>query len=428
MSGEVQSTNLRSELCVVGLGYIGLPTATFFAQKLERVTGYDVDSAKIETIAMGNSPFAEPNFAPILAHAICTKRLNVSTEMFPAKSYIIAVPTPLDANKKADVTAIESAILDIAPMLQGDELVVIESTSPPRTTSRMRELLRQLRPELKIDEGAEREVSVIYCPERVIPGAMVAEFVANDRIVGGDTSAGRSRGRELYGRLVEGEILVTDSMTAEMVKLTENSFRDLNIAFANQLSTIADGLDINVWELIELANRHPRVNILRPGPGVGGHCIAVDPWFISQEFPESSSLIREARMVNDSKPSWVATKVLDCYARGPYRGIYVYGLTFKPNVDDLRGAPAIQIVQALAEQLPETPITVVEPFVTGLPYELECLNNVTLSSAVTEGSKGSLQIFLVAHGEFYDLARGLSESANVLDFVGIFREIGTDVA
>ncbi|MDV2431447.1 nucleotide sugar dehydrogenase [Corynebacterium tuberculostearicum] len=424
MSGEVQTANYRAELCVVGLGYIGLPTATLFSQKFQQVLGYDIDSEKVETINRGSSPFSETNFEPILADAIRTKSLMASTSLSPADCYIIAVPTPLGEDKKADVSAIESAIRNIATMLRGDELVVIESTSPPKTTQRMRDLLRHLRPELKIDVGADREVSVIYCPERVIPGAMVAEFVANDRIVGGDTSNGRSRGKALYEKLVKGEIFLTDSMTAEMVKLTENTFRDLNIAFANQLSTIADGLDIDVWKLIELANRHPRVNILRPSPGVGGHCIAVDPWFIARDFPESSSLIREARAVNDSKPTWVARKILECYSRRECQEIYIYGLTFKPNVDDLRGSPAVEIVQNIAKRVPEASITVVDPYVKNLPLELGNLENVVLRSEVTEPPDDSLSIFLVAHDDFRVLARSLSGSANVLDFVGIFANLG----
>jgi len=288
-----------SSVVVVGLGYIGLPTAAILASNDVKVVGVDVNPRTVDAVNRGDVPFVEPDLATYVAGAVKQGTLRASGAPEPADAFIVAVPTPFKDDHKPDLSYIESAVRALAPLLYGGELVVLESTSPPGATEQMARWIIEERPDLSLDGADGRpQIHVAHCPERVLPGRVMIELVTNDRIVGGLTPEAAERARELYGIFCQGEILLTDAVTAEMAKLVENSYRDVNIAFANELSLISDKLGIDVWELIRLANHHPRVNILQPGPGVGGHCIAVDPWFIVDADPEQARLIRTAREVN----------------------------------------------------------------------------------------------------------------------------------
>ena len=297
-------------VAVVGLGYIGLPTAAILATNGLDVIGVDVNPRTVDAVNNGDVPFVEPDLGVHVAGAVSQGRLRAQLETPAADAYIVAVPTPFQADKSADMSYIAAAARAIAPQLRGGELVILESTSPPGSTRRLAELILGLRPDLSLDGADGKPVLLVaHCPERVLPGRIMIELVTNDRVVGGLTTEAAEAAAALYGVFCQGEIHLTDAATAEMSKLVENAYRDVNIAFANELSVISDNLDIDVWELIRLANHHPRVNILQPGPGVGGHCIAVDPWFIVAADPENSSLIRTAREVNDSKPGYVVDQV-----------------------------------------------------------------------------------------------------------------------
>ena len=358
------SLNTIETVAVIGLGYIGLPTAAILAGNGIHVIGVDVNPGTVESVNRGEVPFVEPDLASYVAGAVSQHKLSASTETPTAQAYIVAVPTPFNADHTADVTYIKAAARGIAPQLVGGELVILESTSPPGTTQLLGDYLVSLRPDLSLD-GADGKPSihVAHCPERVLPGRIMIELVTNDRIVGGLTPEAAQLAKALYAVFCQGEILVTDAATAEMAKLVENSYRDVNIAFANELSVISDKLGINVWELIKLANHHPRVNILQPGPGVGGHCIAVDPWFIVAAAPEEARLIRQARETNDSKPDWVVKKVQEAVGETVSPKIAVLGLAFKANIDDLRESPAVAIVEMLSAKLDGAELLVVEPHV-----------------------------------------------------------------
>ena len=360
-------------VAVIGLGYIGLPTAAILATNGIKVTGVDVNQKTVDAVNRGEVPFVEPDLGVHVAGAVSQGNLHATTETPTAEAYIVAVPTPFLADHSADLSYIEAAARGIAPKLTGDELVILESTSPPRATRHLADYILALRPDLSLD-GANGApvIHFAHCPERVLPGRVMIELVTNDRIVGGITAKAAELAKSLYGVFCQGEILVTDDVTAEMAKLVENSYRDVNIAFANELSVISDRLGIDVWELIRLANHHPRVNILQPGPGVGGHCIAVDPWFIVAAAPDESKLIRTARDVNDSKPEWVVDKVREAAeSLDSEPTIAALGLAFKANIDDLRESPAIGIAAALADRLPSAKILVAEPHVDALPSALQ---------------------------------------------------------
>ena len=295
-------------ISVVGLGYIGLPTAALFASRGVKVVGIDVNPVAVESINNGKIHIVEPGLEDVVSAAVEKGLLSAKLEAESADAFLIAVPTPIETSKKPDLNYIKAAAKSIAPVLKKGDLVILESTSPVGTTSLLESWLIAERPDLTFPSNGG-EVSIAYCPERVLPGKILQELVSNDRIIGGLNSSSSKLAVQLYKMVVEGECIETDAQTAEMTKLTENSFRDLNIAFANELSLISDKFKIDVWELISLANRHPRVNILQPGPGVGGHCIAVDPWFIVSEAPEIAKLVKMARDVNDGKPKWVVNKV-----------------------------------------------------------------------------------------------------------------------
>jgi len=338
-------SNLDKQICVIGLGYIGLPTASLLGTKGFKVHGVDVSKHVVDTINKGKIHIVEPDLDIMVKSAVHSGNLKAGLEPIEADVYIIAVPTPFKDNFEPDLSYIESAAKMISPYVKAGNLVILESTSPVGTTD---EVVAKILNEYGHDTA--KEVYVAHCPERVLPGRILVELVENDRIVGGINPLATEKAIEFYKTFVRGEVLSTDSRTAEMAKLTENSSRDVSIAFANELSLICDEEGINVWELISLANRHPRVNILKPGPGVGGHCIAVDPWFIVARSPKYANLIKTARLVNDAKPNWVIEKVKSRAEKFKHPVIGCLGLAFKADIDDLRESPALNIVKKLIEQ------------------------------------------------------------------------------
>lgn len=395
-------------ISVIGLGYIGLPTAAVFASRKRRVIGVDVNRQAIDTINRGDIHIVEPELDMIVHAAVKEGFLRATAVAEPADAFLIAVPTPFKNDHEPDLSYIESASKTIAPVLKKGDLVILESTSPVGATEQMADWLADARPDLSfpITHGENSDIRIAYCPERVLPGHVLRELVQNDRVIGGMTPKCSAAAVSLYKIFVEGECVVTNSRTAEMCKLTENSFRDVNIAFANELSIICDKLDINVWELIRLANRHPRVNILQPGPGVGGHCIAVDPWFIVSKTPAQARLIRTAREVNDSKPEWVIDKVKRVVAEflmaHPEKTasdvtIACFGVAFKPDIDDLRESPSLKICEVLAAQHPGR-ILVVEPNVSALDRP-----GLVLSSVSEAQSFADVCVLLVRHKQFLEL-------------------------
>lgn len=410
----------NTTVAVVGLGYIGLPTAAVLASHGVRVIGVDVNERVVAAVNEGVVPFVEPDLELVLSGAVSDGRLTAQTAMPHADVYVIAVPTPFLPDKSADLSYIDAAVDAIVPQLVGGELLILESTSPPRTTEHIAARVRAARPDL---DGADGRPSVLYahCPERVLPGKIMTELVTNDRIIGGLTPEAATRARDLYAVFCKGELLLTDATTAEMSKLVENSFRDVNIAFANELSLICDRLGIDVWELIDLANHHPRVNILQPGPGVGGHCIAVDPWFIVAAAPEEARIIRAAREVNDAKPGYVADKVVAAVEGIAEPRIAALGLAFKPDIDDLRESPAIEVVEKLAERLPHARIEAVEPHVRELPRELAALPNVALRTWEEAVPGADAVVLLVDHGQFIEQDRSALAGAKVIDTRGAWR-------
>ncbi|HFG8808964.1 UDP-N-acetyl-D-mannosamine dehydrogenase [Corynebacterium striatum] len=413
----------KQKVAFVGLGYIGLPTAVVMANSGVDVTGIDVNAANVEKINRGEVTIVEPGLQEELNEALSSGRFRATTEQVHADAYIIAVPTPFTDSYDVDMKFIYSAAEAIAPQLVGDELIVLESTSPPQTTAKMAERILEIRTDLVAD-GAENpdDKPVIYfahCPERILPGYAMEELRTNDRIIGGQTPEATRRATEIYATFCKGELLPTNDVTAEMAKLTENSFRDVNIAFANELSLISDKLGIDVWELINLANHHPRVNILQPGPGVGGHCIAVDPWFIVAADPENSKLIHTARKVNDGKPEWVKQKVKEAVAESNASKVAVFGLAFKADIDDLRESPALNIAVDLAEELEDKQILAVEPNVSELPKRLKGFDNVELISYTDALEQADVIVLLVDHKEFKALTNDKFEGKNVVDTKGL---------
>ena len=410
------------EVVFVGLGYIGLPTAVVMANHGVRVHGVDVNASAVERIQRGEVTIVEPGLEEELQKAVNSGQLTATTEMQHGDAFVIAVPTPFKENYEGDLSYIMSAAESIAPQLRGDETVILESTSPPRTTEKLAAKIMELRPDLSQD-GADGKpiVHFAYCPERILPGKALEELITNDRIIGGRTPEAARRAREVYASFCEGELLVTDDVTAEMSKLTENSFRDVNIAFANELSLIADNLGIDVWELIELANHHPRVNILQPGPGVGGHCIAVDPWFIVAADRENSNLIRTAREVNDGKPKWVIGQVEQACSHIDSPVIAALGLAFKANIDDLRESPAMNITKDLAEHVSHATVLAVEPNVSELPKALQGLPNVEFAEYQDAIERADVVLLLVDHDEFKALPATALKGKAVVDTKGLWR-------
>jgi len=413
-----------SRICVVGLGYIGLPTAAMLASRGHEVIGCDIRQYVISEISEGRAHFHEPDLQMLLSAAVQTGRLRAQTVPAEADYFILAVPTPLSARGKPDLSFVEAATDSVAPLLKRGNTVILESTSPVGTTERLAAQLQRARPDLALPRYQEEgdpdtiDVFVAHCPERVMPGQMVRELVSNDRIIGGMTDECAKRAAEIYESFVSAQMLVTDCRTAELVKLVENSFRDVNIAFANELSLICDRVGVNVWRAIELANRHPRVNILRPGCGVGGHCIAVDPLFLIDAAPEQAQLMRTAREVNDEKPRWIVNQLQAMSARFREPIIACYGIAYKPDVDDLRESPGLKIVEQLAER-PDVQLLVVEPNIRELPPTLQNRHNVALTDADTARQRADIAAFLVGHRSFYRMDKSLFLSKAVLDTIGI---------
>ncbi len=417
---------MNDDICVLGLGYIGLPTASIFATRGKRVLGVDVIPRVVETINAGRIHIQEPDLDVLVRAAVQSGNLRAAAKPSAAGTYIIAVPTPFhksdDQHKIPDLSFVEQATRSLASVVPVGALIILESTSPVGTTEKVRVWLLD---ELKRVRAAEAaavggSLQFAHCPERILPGQMLKELVSNDRIAGGLTAEAAAAARDLYRVFCTGEIFLTDARTAEMAKLTENSFRDVNIAFANELSIICEKLGIDVWELIRLANRHPRVKILQPGPGVGGHCIAVDPWFIVDAAPEEARLIRTAREVNDSKPHRVVAAVQTAAQRFPKPVIACLGLAFKADVDDLRESPAMEIVEHLAG-LGLGEILAVEPHVKTLPTGLAAHGKVQLVDVKTALARANVVVLLVNHRVFGDVERRQLEGKAVIDTRGFWK-------
>ncbi|MGO2505497.1 MAG: UDP-N-acetyl-D-mannosamine dehydrogenase [Psychrobacter alimentarius] len=410
-------------ICVFGLGYIGLPTAAMFAHHGANVVGVDVNPHAVETINQGKIHIVEPGLEAIVKKAVDNNKLKASLTPVHSDAYLIAVPTPFKGDDhEPDLSYIQAVSKALAPLLQKGDVVILESTSPVGATEKMVEWLAEERSDLTFpkyhEPDVEADIFVAYCPERVLPGKVIEELISNDRIIGGMTKESTKKAQEVYRIFVEGELLETNSRTAEMAKLTENASRDVSIAFANELSIISDKLDINVWELIELANHHPRVNILQPGAGVGGHCIAVDPWFIVNQNPEEAKIIRAAREINDNKPNWVIEKINVEISRLKSEGVEkptvaLLGLAFKPDIDDLRESPAVNIAKKMLENQSAN-ILLVEPNIDKLPKALESGKLSSLNDAM---KIADVVAILVAHNEFKK--EPLKNSVAVIDAVGI---------
>ncbi|EJQ35395.1 nucleotide sugar dehydrogenase [Bacillus toyonensis] len=412
---------MDKKICVMGLGYIGLPTASLLATKGFQVHGVDVNENAVEMINSGKVHIYEPDLDILVKAAVQSGKLKASLKPEEADIFILAVPTPFQDEHKPDLAYVEAAAKTIAPVIKNGDIIILESTSPIGTTEKVAEWILEERPDLTTSEEMHSDKGRIYvahCPERVLPGHILKELVENDRIIGGLDKESTERTVEFYKQFVKGKILNTNARTAEMAKLTENSFRDVNIAFANELSLICDKLNINVWELIRLANRHPRVNILQPGPGVGGHCIAVDPWFIVDAAPEEAKLIHTARNVNDYKPMYVVEKVKEKADRFKNPVIACLGLSFKANIDDLRESPAVDIVNHLAESKVGN-IKVVEPHISTLPKVLE-EKNVSLTTLEWVVEEADIILLLVDHDVFSILGENKLQEKIVIDTRGFF--------
>lgn len=412
-----------SKVSTIGLGYIGLPTAAVLANYNVEVVGIDVNKDVVDSINRGKVHIVEPDLDSMVNMAVINNKLRASVYPEAADAFIIAVPTPFKGSKEPDITYVKAAAMSIAPVLKKGNLVILESTSPVGTTEELSEWLAGARNDLSFPHtaGEKADVNIAYCPERVLPGKILRELVENDRIIGGLTMVCAQKAAALYRIFVRGECIITSARTAEMTKLTENAYRDLNIAFANELSIICDGLGINVWELIEMANRHPRVKILQPGPGVGGHCIAVDPWFIVHSAPETAKLIKTAREVNDNKPAFVISKIREKVGSSVAPVIACLGLAFKADIDDMRESPAVRIVAELAMEK-SWHITAVEPYVDELPATLKKFPNVELATAEKALERADIIVILVGHRQFKEIDRRLLGKKAVIDTCGLLRK------
>ncbi|MDP1574185.1 MAG: UDP-N-acetyl-D-mannosamine dehydrogenase [Coxiellaceae bacterium] len=397
-------------VCIIGLGYIGLPTAALLANHGFQVLGVDINPAVVKVVNEGEIHIVELGLEALVKAAVVSKKLSASLVPEIADVFIISVPTPFTNEKQPDLSYVMKAAENVAPFLRENNLVILESTSPVGTTHKVQQHIYSLRPDLK-------NLYIAYCPERVIPGRILKELIENDRIVGGVDEFSTERARWFYSKFVKGNVLVTDACTAEMTKLTENAFRDVNIAFANELSMICDELKLDVWELIRLANHHPRVDILQPGPGVGGHCIAVDPWFIVSKTPDVAQLIKKAREVNMEKKAWVIRKIKKAAANYENPTIACLGITFKPDVDDLRESPAKKIVESLMDANVGK-VIVCEPH---LLYS----DKFTLMSADQAILRADIVVVLVDHREFKNIPLDFFEGKIVIDTRGCFTQAET---
>ena len=410
---------------VIGLGYIGLPTAAVLASRGLQVIGVDVNQEAVDIINAGKIHIVEPDLDIVVRSVVSTGNLKATIIPEPADVFMIAVPTPFyesdDDSHKPNLSYIQAAAKAIAPVIEKGNLVILESTSPVGTTEKLATWLAEERADLTFpqEKGDSADIKIAHCPERVLPGYVLRELVSNDRVIGGLSNACSEMATALYKTFVRGECVVTNARTAEMAKLTENSFRDVNIAFANELSVICDKLKINVWELIKLANRHPRVEILKPGPGVGGHCIAVDPWFIVDSCPEEAKIIKQARLTNDAKPRYVIDKITTAADQFKKPVIACLGLAFKADIDDMRESPALQITQQLSDNnIGE--IIAVEPNISieDMPAALSS-NGVGLTTLENALKKANVIVVLVDHKEFKVVDKTQFAAKVVIDSRGI---------
>jgi UDP-N-acetyl-D-mannosaminuronic acid dehydrogenase len=412
---------------VIGIGYIGLPTAAVMAQSGIKVTGVDINARLVDEIRNGRCESMEPGLASLVADAVAKGFLTADTRVPNADVYIIAVPTPFDGGFKPDLSYVRAAALSVAPVLRRGALVVVESTIPVGATEQVARWLTSARPDLRFSRRTgstgPADVLVAHSPERILPGQMLRELVANDRVIGGVCSQAAQTAAEFYRGFVKGQCITTDSRTAELCKLTENSYRDVNIAFANELASICDETNVDVWELIDLANRHPRVNILRPGPGVGGHCIAVDPWFIVSQLADKSRLIREARWINSARPRQVVAKVLEACKQSNVRRVSCLGLAYKADVDDFRESPAVEVTAELVREIEiaglEVRVQATDPNLKGpLPPALaeQNIEIVDLETAL----QAELIVLLVDHREFAAIPEARLVGKMVIDTRGLW--------
>ena len=413
---------MEKKVVLIGLGYIGLPTATFFAKKGIETVGTDINPQTVEKVNRGENPIFEPTLNNMVKEVVANKKLRATTVAEQADAFIIAVPTPFKENHEPDISYVLNAVESLANVVKSGDIIILESTSPVGTTEIIAKRLQELRPDLKIPTNYNEngEIFISYCPERMIPGN-VFELIKNDRIIGGINEKSAFEAKKIYELIIEGQIICTNSRTAEMSKLTENSFRDVNIAFANELSIICDKMGINVFELIKLANHHPRVNILTPGCGVGGHCIAVDPWFIISQTPEQSKLLHTARLINDYKPQFVLSKVdakvNELISSGKTINeikIACLGLSFKPNIDDLRESPAIKIASILSQKYPN--VISVEPHIKELPEKYK--NSGIKLKSIEEALTVDIIVPLVKHNAFINLDLQKIKD-KLVDYIGL---------
>ena len=399
--------------CFMGLGYIGLPTAIISSQHGINVCGVDINPKVVEKTNRGELHIVEPGLQDLLKKAVDSKSLVASTTPFESDVYLIVVPTPFKAKHEPDISYVESATKTVIPLLKEGDLFIIESTSPVGTTEKMAELIFAERPELK------GRIHIAYCPERVLPGNVIFELVNNDRVIGGIDDASADAAAEFYGKFVTGQLHKTNCRTAEMCKLVENSSRDVQIAFANELSMICEKAGINVWELISLANKHPRVNILQPGCGVGGHCIAVDPYFISSAFPNEAKIIAQARSINNYKSEWCVEKAKNAILsfeleNGKKPQVALMGLAFKPNIDDLRESPAMKIAKHLVAEMPDVKFNIVEPNISSHP-------DFDIVDFQTAFEQSDIVLYLTAHKQFFMLPQEANDKL-ILDFCGVIKK------
>lgn len=399
--------------CFMGLGYIGLPTAIISSQHGINVCGVDINPKVVEKTNRGELHIVEPGLQDLLKKAVDSKSLVASTTPFESDVYLIVVPTPFKAKHEPDISYVESATKAVIPLLKEGDLFIIESTSPVGATEKMAELIFAERPELK------GRIHIAYCPERVLPGNVIFELVNNDRVIGGIDDASADAAAEFYGKFVTGQLHKTNCRTAEMCKLVENSSRDVQIAFANELSMICEKAGINVWELISLANKHPRVNILQPGCGVGGHCIAVDPYFISSAFPNEAKIIAQARSINNYKSEWCVEKAKNAILsfeleNGKKPQVALMGLAFKPNIDDLRESPAMKIAKHLVAEMPDVKFNIVEPNISSHP-------DFDIVDFQTAFEQSDIVVYLTAHKQFFMLPQEANDKL-ILDFCGVIKK------
>ena len=397
----------------MGLGYIGLPTAIISSQHGINVCGVDINPKVVEKTNRGELHIVEPGLQDLLKKAVDSKSLVASTTPVESDVYLIVVPTPFKAKHEPDISYVESATKTVIPFLKEGDLFVIESTSPVGTTEKMAELIFAERPEL------EGRIHIAYCPERVLPGNVIFELVNNDRVIGGIDDASADAAAEFYGKFVTGQLHKTNCRTAEMCKLVENSSRDVQIAFANELSMICEKARINVWELISLANKHPRVNILQPGCGVGGHCIAVDPYFISSAFPNEAKIIAQARSINNYKSEWCVEKAKNAILSFQLKNckkpqVALMGLAFKPNIDDLRESPAMKIAKRLFTEMPDVKFNIVEPNISSHP-------DFDIVDFQTAFEQSDIVVYLTAHKQFFMLPQEANDKL-ILDFCGVIKK------